>query len=76
MLAQVKREGNILSATIRNLWDGRDIEPLTKTSRLSATKPHAVIVGHTTSYELREKSTENDAANGLLNRFIVLHVHC
>jgi len=24
---------------------------------------------------LREKSSENDAANGLLNRFIILHVH-
>ena len=75
VLAQVKREGNILSATIRNLWDGRAIEPLTKTSRLSATKPHVVIVGHITGAELREKSTENDAANGLLNRFVVLHVH-
>lgn len=75
VLAQVKREGNILSATIRNLWDGRDIEPLTKTSQLTATKPHVVVMGHVTGYELKEKSTANDAANGLLNRFIVLHVH-
>lgn len=75
VLAQVKREGNILSATIRNLWDGRDIEPLTKTSRLSATKPHVVLIGHITGHELREKSTENDAANGLMNRFVILHVH-
>jgi putative DNA primase/helicase len=75
VLAQVKREGNILSATIRNLWDGRDIEPLTKTSQMTATKPHVVIIGHITGHELREKSTENDAANGLLNRFMLLHVH-
>jgi len=75
VLAQVKREGNILSATIRNLWDGRDIEPLTKTSRLSATKPHVVLTGHITAFELREKSSETDAANGLLNRFVILHVH-
>ena len=75
VLAQVKREGNILSATIRNLWDGRDIEPLTKTSRLSATRPHVVLIGHITGHELREKSTENDAANGLMNRFVILHVH-
>lgn len=75
VLAQVKREGNILSSTIRNLWDGRDIEPLTKTSQLTATRPHVVIIGHITGYEVREKSTENDAANGLLNRFVVVAVH-
>ena len=75
VLDQAKREGNILSPTIRNLWDGRDIEPLTKTSQLTATRPHIVIIGHVTGHELREKSTENDAANGLLNRFIVAHVH-
>lgn len=75
VLGQVKREGNILSPTIRNLWDGRDIEPLTKTSQLTATRPHVVIIGHITGHELREKSTENDAANGLMNRFMILHVH-
>jgi len=75
VLAQTKREGNILSATIRNLWDGRDIEPMTKTSQLTSTRPHVVLVGHITGHELREKSTENDAANGLLNRFVMLHVH-
>lgn len=75
VLAQTKREGNILSATIRNLWDGRDIEPLTKTGQITATRPHVVIMGHITGHELRERSTENDAANGLLNRFMMLHVH-
>lgn len=75
VLAQCKREGNTLSATIRNLWDGRTLEPLTKTSRTRASWPHVVIIGHITGHELREKSTDNDAANGLLNRFMILHVH-
>lgn len=75
VLAQVKREGNVLSAILRNVFDGGDIEPLTKTSQLTATKTHVVVVGHITGHELREKSTENDAANGLLNRFMILHVH-
>jgi len=75
VLAQVKREGNILSATLRNLWDGRDIEPLTKTTLMTVTRPHVCLIGHTTRFELVEKSTENDAANGLLNRYIILHVH-
>jgi putative DNA primase/helicase len=75
VLAQCRREGNTLSATVRNLWDGRTLEPLTKTSRTRASEPHVVIVGHITGHELRERSTENDASNGLLNRFMVLHVH-
>lgn len=75
VLAQCKREGNTLSATVRNLWDGRTLEPLTKTSRTRASLPHVVLLGHITSHELREKSTANDAANGLLNRFMMLHVH-
>lgn len=75
VLAQSKREGNTLSATVRNLWDGRTLEPLTKTSRTCASFPHVVVIGHITGHELREKSTDNDAANGLLNRFMILHVH-
>lgn len=75
VLAQCRREGNTLSPTVRNLWDGRDIEPLTKTATTRASRPHVVIVGHITGQELREKATEGDAANGLLNRFMVMHVY-
>lgn len=75
VLAQVKREGNTLSATLRNLWDGRSLEPLTKTSRTCASWPHVVVVGHITGFELLNRSTENEAANGLLNRFVLVHVH-
>lgn len=75
VLAQIKREGNILSSTLRNLWDGRDIEPLTKSTLMTVTRPHVAVIGHITGHELREKSSENDAANGLLNRFVILHVH-
>ena len=74
-LEHIKRQGNILSATIRNLWDGRDLDPMTKTSQITATRPHVVLIGHITGHEVREKSTANDAANGLLNRFVFLHVH-
>lgn len=74
LLSQLRRENNTLSATVRNLFDGRDMEPLTKTSQTRATRPHVVIIGHITGHELREKSTENDAANGLMNRFMLLYV--
>lgn len=75
VLAQCKRDGNTLSATVRNLWDGRPLEPLTKTSQTRASDPHVIVLGHITGHELREKATANDQANGLLNRFMLLHVH-
>lgn len=75
LLSQLRRENNTLSATVRNLFDGRDLEPLTKTSQTRATRPHVCIVGHITGHELRQKSTENDAANGLMNRFMLLYVY-
>jgi hypothetical protein len=75
LLSQLRRENNTLSSTVRNLFDGRDMEPLTKTSQTRATRPHVVIIGHITGHELREKSTENDAANGLMNRFMLLYVY-
>ncbi len=75
LLSQLRRENNTLSATVRNLFDGRDLEPLTKTSQTRATRPHVCIIGHITGHELREKSTENDAANGLMNRFMLAYVY-
>lgn len=78
VLALVKREGSILSAVIRNLWDGRDHEPMSKSGQKAgerATRPHVVILGHITGFELRELATANDTANGLLNRFITVFVH-
>lgn len=75
MLSHCRREGNTLSATVRNLWDGRDLEPLTKSATTRASRPHVVIGGHITGQELREKATEGDAANGLLNRFMTLFVY-
>lgn len=75
VLSQLRRDNNTLSATIRNLFDGRDIEPLTKTSPTRATRPHVCIIGHITGHELRVKATETDVANGLLNRFMILYVY-
>ena len=74
VLSICKREGNTLSATIRNLWDGKDIEPLTKNNRWKASNPHCTIVAHITGHELIERLSSNDMANGFLNRFIVVYV--
>lgn len=75
VLNHCRREGNTLSATVRNLWDGRDLEPLTKSAPTRASAPHVVLLAHITGHELRERATEGDAANGLLNRMMVLFVY-
>ena len=56
VLSQLRRDNNTLSATIRNLFDGRDIEPLTKTSPTRATRPHVSILGHITGPRTARKS--------------------
>lgn len=75
VLEQCKRAGNTLSVIVRNAFDGRTLEPLIKNAKERATNPHIVLMGHITGHELRDKTTATDEANGLLNRFMLLHVH-
>lgn len=75
VFSHLRRDNNTLSATIRNLFDGRDLKTLTKNNPIKASLPHVCIMGHITGHELRLKSTENDVANGLLNRFMILYVY-
>ncbi|SEN39230.1 putative DNA primase/helicase [Nitrosospira multiformis] len=75
VFSHVRRDNNNLSATIRTVFDGHDIKTLTKTDPISASRPHVCITGHITGHELRIRATENDVANGLLNRFLMAHVY-
>ena len=52
ILHQGKREGNTLSAALRDCWDGVSMKPATKSSRLWATDPHIAMVGAVTPSEL------------------------
>lgn len=70
MLKMMGREGNSLSGTIRDAWDGNDLAPLTKGSRVRATRPHIVIVGHVTKDELRKELKQTEQCNGFGNRFV------
>src|SRR5262249_31624279 len=73
-LAAMQRMGNTLSSIIRNAWDGRKLETLTRTSALKATGAHISIVGHITEDELRARLTSTDIANGFANRFLFVSV--
>ncbi|MCG8529601.1 MAG: DUF3987 domain-containing protein [Desulfovibrionales bacterium] len=69
-----KRDGNTLSTIIRALYDGHKVEPLTKSSKITATAPHISIVTHITTHELSCKMDSVEAFNGFANRFLWLCV--
>ena len=64
------REGNTLSALIRQAWDGHNLRVLTKNSPAKATAPHISVVGHITRDELRRYLDATECANGFGNRFL------
>jgi hypothetical protein len=69
-LKVMKREGNTLSPTLRNAWDGKTLKTMVRHSPLRATAPHISIIGHITRTELIRYLTETETANGLANRFM------
>lgn len=64
------REGNILSAVIREAWDSGNLGTLTKHNRTKATGAHISIVGHITKGELQRYLSATEAGNGFGNRFL------
>jgi Protein of unknown function (DUF3987) len=73
MLRAAKREGNTLSAIIRELWDSGSPRTLTKTP-IMATNAHVSILGQITQDELIKDISNVDLVNGLANRFLWLMV--
>ena len=70
ILHQSKRDGNTLSAALRDAWDGTSIRPAVKTCRVWASDPHIGIIGDVTPSELRELMRARELTNGFANRFI------
>lgn len=70
VLRITSRDGNTLSATVREAWDRGDLRTLTKNSPERATGAHISIVGHITAHELRRCLTETETLNGFGNRFL------
>jgi len=68
-LKVMSREGNILSAILRQAWDGGNLNPLTKNNPLRATGAHISIIGHITKAELLRYLTATEQCNGFANRF-------
>ncbi|MDQ6614330.1 MAG: YfjI family protein [Actinomycetota bacterium] len=74
VLKSTAREGNTLSPVVRNAWDHKVLQALTKNSPAIATGAHISIVGHITRDELLRWTTATELANGFLNRFMLFAV--
>jgi hypothetical protein len=64
------REGSILSAVLREAWDGNALKNRTKAFPQVASGTHISVVGHITREELLRRLTDTEAANGFANRFL------
>ncbi|MBI3945999.1 MAG: bifunctional DNA primase/polymerase [Armatimonadetes bacterium] len=74
VLRAIVREGNTLSALMRQAWDCGELRSLVKNSPARATGAHVSIIGHITADELRRYLDRTEVANGLANRFLWLCV--
>lgn len=74
VLKQAAREGNTLSACLRQAWDGKPLRTLTKNSPMKATNTHISVIAHITIEELLRHLTATDTANGFANRFLFIAV--
>ncbi len=71
-LEAMARDGNRLSAILRDAWDGKNLRTLVKRDPQSATGPHIAIVGAITAFELKELLKGKSVRNGLANRFLAV----
>jgi len=64
-LRVIRREGNTLSAVIRNAWGRGNLSTLTKNSPAQATGAHVSIIGHITDQELLRELSANEGSNSV-----------
>lgn len=70
ILTVMGREGNTLSAMIRQAWDDGDLSPLTRNNPIKSTGAHITLITSITQQELLSRLDENNKANGFANRFL------
>jgi hypothetical protein len=73
-LKVLAREGNTLSAIVRQAWDGEPLQTIVRNDPLRATGASIGIVGHITRDELLRYLTATELANGFANRFLLVAV--
>lgn len=66
----LSREGNPLSAVMRQAWDDGDLNIITKNNPAKATGAHISVIAHITKDELLRYLDSTEAGNGFGNRFL------
>ena len=70
VLQQSGRDGNILSAILRDAWDGKPLRVPARSNKDSCQEPNIAVLGNITFEELQRLLTTNDKANGFGNRIL------
>jgi hypothetical protein len=70
VLTRMARQGNSLSALLRQAWDGRTLSTLSKGEPNRATEALVSVTAHCTEKELASLLSRTDMVNGLANRFL------
>jgi hypothetical protein len=70
VLSRSQRDGNTLTAVIREAWDHGNLQVMTKVDAAKATGAHISIIGHITRDELVRNLASTEASNGFANRFL------
>jgi hypothetical protein len=71
ILAVAAREGNTLSAILRDFWDKGEARNMTRKNPLNVRGAHVCLTADITLDEFAEKMPGLEIANGLLNRFLI-----
>jgi hypothetical protein len=74
VLKAAGREANTLSPVLRNAWDGRALQVITKHDPARSSAAHICVIGHITAAELSRHVSALEMANGFLNRFMLVAV--
>ncbi len=74
VLQSMERQGNTLSAIVRQAYDGEELRTLTKNTPANSTGAHITLIGHITREELIRSLYEVEVSNGFANRFTFLAV--
>ena len=73
ILAVKSRDGNTLSVTLRNAWDGETLGNVTKNDSRLVGEHHVALLAAVTADELRDGLSRADRHNGFGNRFLFAH---
>lgn len=70
LLSVAGRDGNTLSAILRQAWDTGGLRIITRRDPVVASGAHISVIGHITLEELGKRLSDTEAANGFANRFL------